>query len=460
MNQENSAPRGDRRALVLIVAGAYAVAFLYIFFFDHSIFGDRGYPIHNGGDSGEYATLAMNIAEYGTFSLTLDPPRPEMFRSPGYPLFLAPLYLLGHSFMLAIFVQALLVVGSALLIYLIGASFLQRPWPTVAALVYALDPTTIFYSLSLWSDGLFVFLILLAVYLLLVRPPGVWVTGLAGLAVGYATLVRSAGSYLLFILAFFFLAATVQKVGFKKTVTALAVFLVACGMVLAPWYARNYHESGVVGLSTTGPYTLLMYHVRDFEIKKGVSAAEFDREVFSGLGVVDSLTLRDIRHASNMMQVVKERITADPVRYAVYHTLGSINFFLSSSIRDATINLPVLAHGLSSLGFIGGNEVSVKSLLTENPFKALRYATFAEPLLTLERLFRFIIVVLALIGVLGLLARRRMTALVALCITIIMYTALIIGPVSYPRYRMPAEPFLLLVAATGASLLLRAKMEV
>lgn len=459
MNQVNSAQKIDLQILALIVASVYAAAFFYIVFFDSGIFSDRGYPIHNGGDSGEYATLAMNIAEYGTFSLTLDPVRPEMFRSPGYPLFLAPLYLLDHSFMLAILVQVVLAMGSAFLIYLVGASFLPRPWPFVVALMYVLDPTTIFYSLGLWSDGLFVFLILLAVYLLFIKLPGAWFVALAGFSMGYATLVRSAGVHLIWILGLFFFIVSIQRVGLKKTVVILTFFLIACGAVLAPWYVRNFNESGVIGLSTTGPYTFLMYHVRDFEIKKGVSADDFDQKTFSVLEVTGADELRDVHYSSKMMQIVREHMFADPIRYSAYHALGVVNFFITSSVRDSSINLPVLARSLSSFGLIGENDISVKSLFAEDPLKALRYATLAEPLLTLERALRLIIVILVVAAIFGLFARRRMAVLVALSVTIVVYTAVIIGPVSYPRYRMPAEPFLLLAAASGASLLLRAKME-
>ena len=434
---------------LIAVALCYAGALVYISVFDNGIFSDFGYPIHNGGDSSEYATLTQNLVESGTFTLGNVP---EMFRSPGYSFFLAPLYAMDSSFYLAIFVQVLLVIASAVLVYEIGVKFLPPVWASICGLFYALDPTTIFYSLAIFSDTLFVFLMLLSVWLLFIKENRGWGEyALAGLVLGYAALVRSAGEYLIFIIAAFALFEGLKRVGWKKSVMSALLLVVAAYAVLTPWYVRNFEESGALGLSTTGPQALLLYDVKDYEMKKhGVTEEAFSEEIKQRLGVSDLQELRNVAYSKGMMDIVKEKIFADPLNYGIYHVLGGVNLFLGSSIRDASINLPNLEKGLSSVGLIGGNDINVKELFAKDPLGALWYAVSAEPLFTFERILRLAGLLLAGYITVYALVTRRFSLLFLLMVSIVAYTALVIGPVSYPRYRMPLEPFLYLITALGA----------
>lgn len=434
--------------LGLLTVAVYVCSFAYIALSDNGIFSNFGYPIHNGGDSSEYALLTQNLVESGVFTLGN---APEMFRSPGYSFFLAPLYALDNSFYLAIFAQILLVLGCALLIYEIGKKFLPEFWALICALFFALDPTTIFYSLSIFSDTLFTFLTLLAVYLLFVREKIGWGEyALAGLVLGYSALVRSAGEYLVIIFAVFALYEAVKRVSFRKAILLTLLFLVSSLAVVAPWYVRNFQESGALGLSTTGPYTFLFYHVKDFEIRKhGISEEVFTAEVKKRLQVSDTSELRNVAYSKGMMDIVKEKIFADPINYSIYHISGSINLFLSSSLRDVTLNLPNVEKSLSSVGLIGKNDVNIKAFFTTDPLRAIWYSITAEPLFTFERVLRLLGLQLALGVVVYGLVMRRMSTLFLLMVVIVAYTALVIGPVSYPRYRIPLEPFLYLITAFG-----------
>lgn len=430
------------------ILGAFFIIFLYVCIFDNSIFSNFGYPIHNGGDSSEYAILTQNLVETGAFTLGN---APEMFRSPGYSLFLAPFYAIDNSFYLAIFAQILLVFGSAFLIYEIGKKFLPEFWAVICALFFALDPVTIFYSLSIFSDTLFTFLTLLAVYLLFVRENRGFVTyAIAGVVLGFGALVRSAGEYLVIIFAVFALVEAVKRIGFRKAAVSVLLVLLTSLAVVAPWYARNYEETGALGLSTTGPYTILLYHVKDFEMKKhGVTEETFTNEIKERLQVADIAELKSVAYSKEMMEIVKEKIFADPINYGVYHILGSVNLFLSSSIRDTTLNLPKFGGALSAVGLAGGNNVNVKELLASDPVRAVWYGITSEPLFTFERVLRLLGLLLAVGVTLYALISRRFTTLFLVMVAIVAYTALVIGPVSYPRYRIPLEPFLYLITAYG-----------
>lgn len=437
--------------LGLIIAAVYVCAFAYISLVDNGVFSDHGYPIQNGGDSYEYALLAHNVAEYGSFSLAPHLNVPEMFRSPGYSFFLVPFYVVDHSLYLAILAQVLLVIGSAFFIYAIGIKFLPPTWAFICALFYALDPTTIFYSLSIFSDTLFVFLLLASVYLLFVKENRGWAEfALSGFVLGFGTLVRTAGEYLIFIIAILALVEAVKRIGWKRALLSSALLIVSAYLVLAPWYTRNFQVSGALGIASTGPYTFLFYHVKDFEMKvKGVSSDTYDNEIKTRLNVTDLQELRNIKYSSGMMGIVKEKIFADPIHYSIYHLLGSVNLFLASGLRDTAINLPILEKTLSNVGLIGTDDVNVKEMFAKNPLGAIWYAVSSEPLFTLERLLRLLGLLLAVGVTLYGIVTRRFSLLFAVLLAIVVYTALVIGPVSYPRYRMPLEPFLYMITALG-----------
>ncbi len=440
-----------------VILFVYACAFFYISVIDSSIFSVHGYPIHNGGDSYEYAFLTQNIFAGNGFSLsTTSPYVPEMLRSPGYSAFLLPFYAIDHSFFLAIFVQVLMVIACALLIMEIGKRILPAPWPLIAAAFFVFDPTTVFYSLGIWSDIPFVFLLVLAAYLLFVREPREWVAyAVAGLSLGAATLVRPGGGYLVWIFLALMIFEAVKRIGLKKTFIAAVLLLTMYGGILLPWYVRNFNASGgTLGLTSIGPYTLLFSDVQSFLIqKKGLSVTEARNAVFESLPMKSGDELRDIRYSKGIMAVAKEFIFKYPFEYGTFHILGSINLFLASSVRDAAINLPMFSSVLQSLHLAGGNTVNVKALFGENPVGAVWYSLSAEPLLTLERAFRLLTIIFALLGVLHTLLKKRMTTLFTLCVVIVLYTALVIGPVSHPRYRISAEPFFFLVVASGVLLL-------
>jgi 4-amino-4-deoxy-L-arabinose transferase-like glycosyltransferase len=449
MNQESSVPRKNNLLwLAGIVALVYACVFLYFAFFDNGIFSEYGYPIHNGGDSSEYALLTENLLKHGTFSLDLE--TPEMFRTPGYSFFLMPFVALDPSFMLAIAAQIALIAASAVLIVLLGRKFLPDPLPLVAALFFVFDPASVFYTIGIWSETPFVFLSLLSAWLLFAKEKRGWgCAALAGIALGCAALIRPAGEYLIVIYALVALFSYMKMFGWQKAAAHALLIVIAAGAVVAPWYARNAEESGALGLSTTGPYTFLFYHAKYFAVKSGVAGEDFDRSVYERLGVSGSDELRSVAYSRGMMEIVKETFLADFLRYTLFHGLGSANLFLGSSIRDFTLNAPLLSESLSTLGLIGKNDVNVKELFAQDPLGAVWYSVSSEPLLTLERILRVAMLALFALGIVFLILKKRVTGLTVLAVLVVLYTAAAIGPVSQPRYRVPLEPFFYLIAAAG-----------
>ena len=95
-------------------------------------------------DAAQYVTCAKNLVEHGILSTeTGDLPRPDSFRSPGYPAFLAVLMLcFGKTgyYVPALVLQALLSALLVLVVYRLARTFLAFGPALLAAVLTALSP--------------------------------------------------------------------------------------------------------------------------------------------------------------------------------------------------------------------------------------------------------------------------------------------------------------------------------
>ncbi len=200
------------------------------------------------GDSEGYWILAKTIAqgepyEYG-------PGGPKVFRTPGYPILLAPFFLLfgdAPPVMLAR-VQAVLFGTLAVLgVWLLARRLYGVPAADLAALAAAVYPGLIALSLPILAEAPFCALVPFQLLLWTLawqsatnrrRLPLAFATGLLGAAI---TLVRP--SWLLFM-PFAILAGLVF--GRQKTRHALIATALMAGLIvgMAPWWIRNVRVTG------------------------------------------------------------------------------------------------------------------------------------------------------------------------------------------------------------------------
>ncbi len=202
-------------------------------------------------DSREYYAIAANLVDHGAFSQDEKSPyRPDTWRTPGYPLFLAAcMFLVGESPAALVLVQQLLCILNVLLVFRIACRWMPDRRATLAASLFALEPYHLYYSLWVMSTTLLTTLVLAA---WLFWPHGPrrmtsWTActlgGLCGLAV-----LTWPGAMLVpvFMLAgVMVLAWTSQPHRWVNVPT----FLVVCLFVIGSWIVRNVHVAGRVALS-------------------------------------------------------------------------------------------------------------------------------------------------------------------------------------------------------------------
>lgn len=408
----------------------------------------RGVPaeavIVQGSDAHEYVGLAHTMLSEHRFAFSPDA-SPEVFRTPGYPFFLAALLLTFGSIMAVPIVQGALIVLSGFFIYTLGRRYFSERVGIVAALLFVLDPTVLFLGVSTLSETLYVFLLLLTIILLGYGPRRTIVCITAGAVLGASILVRPAGLYLL-PLVLLCTALIPSQTTSRALKSAVVVFAAACCVVI-PWMIRNAEFGGRFGLSSISGYNALFYNAELFEAyRTGTSPESVGAEFKGVLGTEDEVSLKSFPYATQEEVLAKALILAHPVGYAYFHLAKTVPFFIGSSLDS--VELSFVSAGL--LPPRVAPPVNISGSILSGDVSGALSALFSNPLVLLERLFWVVICGFAFLYSCAVLYRRGTNwRFVLLSVLFIGAFAVLTGPVSGPRYRVPAEPFIFLLAAAG-----------
>jgi hypothetical protein len=175
----------------------------------------------------------------------------------GYPLFIAPLYVLGrfHPFVV-ILAQAVLGAGTAVLVTALAeAAAFDRAAARAAGLAVAVLPSQIGYASRIFPQVLCAFLVVLAAFIV-IRYGRWWAGGVAGAILGYATLVVPVAATL--GVAVFVTDVLCGRPWRRVIARALCAAAVATAVIM-PWAVRNYRVLGAfVPFATNGGANLWM----------------------------------------------------------------------------------------------------------------------------------------------------------------------------------------------------------
>ncbi|MFQ5914232.1 MAG: ArnT family glycosyltransferase [Nitrospinota bacterium] len=205
-----------------------------------------------------YDRLARNWLRGDGFSIESRPfSFPDLFRTPGYVIFLVPLYwLFGPSPLPVQVVQAFLHAAVPLLLFFLVRRAFSGKAAFLAALLVALYPLTAVYVPAILADMVSVFVTVLSVWTFLWttdRPTAVR-AGLLGIVFGFGTLLRPAMALLS---PFMFLGAWAAGGRLRGLVKPFFIAHLTFTAVLAPWTIRNYRVSGeFIPLSIETPLQL------------------------------------------------------------------------------------------------------------------------------------------------------------------------------------------------------------
>jgi len=359
-------------------------------------------------DTGSYLRPLEEWLRTGAFAVA---GAPEVQRTPGYPAFLALDGLTPfRPLLLPVLLQCLLGAGSVLLLYRLVRAAAGERAAAAAALCLALEPLSVLYCARLWSETLFVFLLLAACAALPRSGLG------AGLLAAAAVLVRPVGLLALPPLAF---AAARTRGGWR--VSGALAFLLAALAPPAAWTLRNQAVAGYARLSSVA--TAEMHSFR-------ASAVVADRENRPPREVRAEFDLRSRawlaslprKEALDLMETETRRtLAAEPLRYAKLHLLGLAGILLSP--------------GASEWFALLGRE------------KAYEAGTMGGAALAAQIGLGILLLGLWSLALRGLLLRPEAAwALAPLLLSGLLMAAASFGPAGYSRFRLPLVPGLCALA--------------
>lgn len=392
--------------------------------------------LHLTGDPADYHIHAAYIATGHGYPPTIyaSPGTPSAFRPPAYPYLLGGLYaVVGIDPDAGRLLGAVLGVVVVLLTAVLASRVWDRRVGLIAGTLAALCPSLVALNATLLSESLFLPLelgVVLSIIGLRRTAAPLRLAMLAGGLCGLGALTRSAAVvWLIPLLA----AAAVRADPPLRRLAAAALALLAFVVVLLPWAIRNteaMHQ--FVPLNTQGGYTLVGQYNSTAGHNDAFQAVWRSPPQIAGLdaslmplyrrpGGVNEAQL-DSRFAQDALTYARRHLSHIPIAFA----LDALRMFNLGKKHQFTTGLAYREMGL--------------------PPRLWDLTTISIQVIT----------VIALLGVLarfaGLTRRRLGGALVWTApVLTVAATALLVGTV---RYRVPADPFLILLAAVAIAELL------
>jgi hypothetical protein len=236
-------------------------------------------------DCHEFYSIARNLAQHASFSQSESPPlTPDTWRTPGYPLFLAPfVFTLGDSPVPLILIQQALSILNVPLLFLIARRWMSDRRAMIVAALFLVEPYHLYYSLWLMSTTLFVGVLLLTwhAWCLTVETLRWRRAALLGLFCGFLVLVRPLASLsplaLLAGLTVLALRTHRKHTGAGAKTHAwmpVPVFAALCVVVVGSWMTRNHVVAGHFALSHQGGVVLAYFKATEVELWRRGRAAD------------------------------------------------------------------------------------------------------------------------------------------------------------------------------------------
>jgi hypothetical protein len=240
---------------IILMALVLRVAFPFL------VFGlSKDVKVFYDNDTIEYIEPATSLIMSGHFKTN---GIPEIERTPAYPLLLIPGIISGHIELVTIALQIILSCFCVFMVYKIGIFlFDSHEISLLCAGLYAVEPLTIIYCSRLYSETLYVTLLLVFLYFLIrhLKTGAVSDLMLSAVALAATAYVRPISYFLPPLIAFALVlwALLGRSLSRRVIVHAGVFFLVSMG-IIAVWQARNGIETGYWGFSAISDQNLYFY---------------------------------------------------------------------------------------------------------------------------------------------------------------------------------------------------------
>jgi 4-amino-4-deoxy-L-arabinose transferase-like glycosyltransferase len=368
-------------------------------------------------------------------------------RMPLYPLLLAGIQsIFGSAPRAVALVQATLDAGTCAFIAALGGLFAPRVG-LLAGILGAFSMTLVVLSSQILTDTLFLFFLSISLFCAawFLRTPASLLAFLAGLAGGLALITRSSIALLLLAaVPVIFVGALAKKRHFAHASLAAGLFAIAAAAPVAPVLWRNaavYHSISLT--SQTGDH--LAFWIVPL-VQQRAHGTPY-QETVEQMQALYRARLAQRAKSDQANPFVQSAVKAEIAREMLAQL--PLSAFVKSWLEGMIVNLAapaVLAdprvRALPKPNFYATPGASLwqraKAYFLDNP-GIYQWVLAAGILAMLPFL------ILEAVG-LFMLARRSLVT-TALAIGVVGYFLVLSGPVAGPKYRLPMEPVLLVLAA-------------
>lgn len=188
----------------------------------------------------EYDVIARNLIAGNGYSQEESPPySPDMWRSPGYVIFLYIVYkIFGLYYLPVKIIQAVLYAFVPLMIFYLSNRLFGKKIAYISSFCMAVYPLSLVFVPVLWAEILAVFTMVLGIFFIekSKETDKKYFLFFSGLVIGYSLLVRPNMA----ILPLFISTAYLISEGLKKSWKKIVIFNFAVILIWSPWIVRNY----------------------------------------------------------------------------------------------------------------------------------------------------------------------------------------------------------------------------
>lgn len=391
-------------------------------------------------DTPSYSIIAENLVDGDGYSMcTSAPYHPDLFRTPGYPLFLAGnYYLFGKQYFSVFCIQFLLDLFICLIVIKIGIRIFNKRAGILAGGLYALNPLSIVLIANATSEILFTFFYTSFLYLLLnSKKETKKAVVTLGILWAIYTLIRPASLLLIFLIPTHILL-------FWDRVKFISLLYLLPGvLIVGIWICRNYQISGITTISAVQQYNIYTYNANqiiawktgepEYKVRTALRNeinAEIGDDPMDCSDRYEGITLYQERG----LEIIKQNI---PV-FVFLHLKSCLNNFIPP------VNEIFNYHNILPKDRNTSSVLNQKGIIAavEHYFGDKKYLiAFVSPFIIIHLL----IIMGWLLGLFHLVKQNKWKFIFAFGI-FSLYFLLISGAASVPRFAIPAVPSFVLLA--------------
>ncbi|NWF98816.1 MAG: glycosyltransferase family 39 protein [Nitrospirae bacterium] len=359
----------------------------------------------------------------------------SIFRTPGYPVFIALIFsLAGKSLQAIVLMQCILDSITSIFVVLICLRITNnRAYSLIAGFLYLINLFSIYYSYMILTETLFTFVFVVAIYylILFIQSNNFKMLILSSFLLGMSVLIRPAAQYLPIILTIFFFLLDIPL---RKILVNIIILLSIFYFILMPWYLRNLYQYQYWTLSTIKDITIFYYEA------PAALMMRTNPLIFTKHNINNDLN----EMQQYLFEKTKMKYNCAGNHEEVNHDIHKLRILNEEGKIVIKENLPhvLLVH------LIG----VVRTLFPFYPDIGRLIGKDISFIKIICRAIDCIIMALAVLGFLNFIIKLRdfkYYKIVVLLILLIFYYSFLPGVMAYARFRVPVIPYISIFALFG-----------